>query len=59
MQVNVKVVSQPHFQWNIHKYPEISKTSELFLLFGQGSLDAQLVGYNFLGILKDYFGNIS
>ena len=39
------------------EYPQISKTSELYLLFGQHSSDAHLVGFNFIGILKNNCDN--
>ena len=38
-------------------YPQISKSSEMYLLFRQCSFDVQLVDYNFIDTLKDNIGN--
>ena len=37
------------------QYPQISKSIEIYLLFGQCSWDVQLVGFNFIEILKDKY----
>ena len=37
--------------------PQISKSSQIYLLFGQCSSDTQLFGFNFIRILKDNTGN--
>ena len=38
------------------EYPQISKSSEIYPLFGQCSSDAQLVAFNYIQILKDNIG---
>ena len=48
MLVNEKMVFQPHFHWNTHKY----QSYEIHLFFGQCSSVVQLFGFNFTDILK-------
>ena len=44
--VSILVNGQPDLQWNFSEYPQISKSSEIYLLFGQHSLDVQLFDFN-------------
>ena len=52
----VRCFQNPHFLWNFCEYPQISQSSQTYFLFGQCSLDAQLLHFNSIDILK---GNIS
>ena len=37
-------------------YPQISKSSEIYILFSQCTLDITWIGYNFIDTLKDSIG---
>ena len=46
IEVYGQMFSKPQFQSNFSKYPQISWSSQTYFLFGQHSLDAQLLHIN-------------